>query len=235
MNENRKQQLTSLIGELKIKGNIDISLVNMALTHPSYLYEGGGNSEEHNQRLEFLGDAILGLVIADFLYQKNPGKTEGELTKMRAAVVCEPSLAWAAQHLNLGSYLLLGHGEEQMGGASRSSNLADCFEAFLGALYLSIGLEGVRPFILKVLMSKINTAAKGKFGDYKTQLQEIIQRVPNNKIEYRILEEIGPDHDKTFLAAVCLNDQELARGQGRTKKEAEQHAAKLAMENKGVS
>jgi len=230
MKESRKKELNELLSQLKLNRKIDKELINKALTHPSYVFEGNEKAGEHNQRLEFLGDAVIGLVVAEHLYQELPQKTEGELTKMRAAVVCETSLAQAARQLKLGDYLRLGRGEELMGGAGRSSNLADCFEAFIGALYLSIGLDKVRPLILTVLQEKIKSAVRGNFEDYKTQLQEYVQRTPENRLVYKILQEEGPDHNKVFLAAVCLNDRELAQGTGRTKKEAEQQAAKIALE-----
>ncbi|MCR4442353.1 MAG: ribonuclease III [Peptococcaceae bacterium] len=233
MNSTREEQLKELLAVVKVKKTINLELVNQALTHPSYLYESGGGIE-HNQRLEFLGDAVIGLIIAQHLYEKYPGKTEGELTKMRAAVVCETSLAEAARALNLGRYILMGKGEEQTGGAGRASNLADCLEAFIGALYLTLGLEKTNYFVISLLKTRIKNAARGFFGDYKTQLQEYIQRNPENQVCYRILQEEGPDHDKTFYAAVYLNEKELARGRGHTKKEAEQMAALLALNALGA-
>lgn len=234
LNNNRKEKLRILLKQLKIEQEVDLMLINQALTHPSYLVEVRDYPGEHNQRLEFLGDAVVGLVIARYLFQEYPHKDEGELTKMRAAIVCEASLAIGAQALQLGSYLQMGRGEEMMGGAKRSSNLADCFEAFMGALYLSLGLEEVRTLILKVLKQRISQAARGLYNDHKTQLQEYIQRVPDNRLEYRILQEVGPDHQKEFLGAVFLNEEKLAEGKGRTKKEAEQYAARLALIHLGV-
>lgn len=231
--EQRIKQLNELLTGLNIQGEPDLQLINQALTHPSIIFEGG-STDEHNQRLEFLGDAVVGLVVAQYIYEKYPQKTEGELTKMRAAVVCEASLAQAAQDLKLGQYLLLGRGEEQMGGAKRHSNLADSFESLMGALYLSLGLKKVKPIILKYLLDKINKASRGKYGDYKTQLQEYIQRSADNRLNYRIIKEEGPDHDKVFLAGVYLNDELLSQGSGHTKKEAEQQAARLALQKLGV-
>ncbi len=230
----RKEQLEKLLGQLQIKEKVDLQLVNQALIHPSFLYEGKGVSGMHNQRLEFLGDAVVGLVIAQHLYEKYPDKTEGELTKMRAAIVCEAALVQGARKMGLGEYLLLGRGEEQMGGASRVSNLADCFEAFIAALYLSLGLKKVRRVILTVLKTIIENAARGDFGDYKTKLQEHIQKDPKSSVQYQILREEGPDHAKKFWAAVYLNEGELARGTGKTKKEAEQNAAREALHKMGV-
>ena len=230
----RKERLEKLLEQLQIKEKVDLQLVNQALIHPSFLYEEKGVSGTHNQRLEFLGDAVVGLVIARHLYEKYPDKTEGELTKMRAAIVCEASLVQGARKMGLGEYLLLGRGEEQMGGASRVSNLADCFEAFIAALYLSLGLEKVRKVILTVLKTMIETAARGDFGDYKTKLQEYIQKDPQSSVQYQILREEGPDHAKKFWAAVYSHEKELARGSGKTKKEAEQNAAREALHKMGV-
>lgn len=229
----RTVQLNELLSSLKINEDIDLKLVNQALTHPSVIFEGGG-SDDHNQRLEFLGDAVIGLIIAEHLYVKYPHKTEGELTKMRAAIVCEASLAEAAREIKLGRYLAMGRGEEQMGGAKRPSNLADSFESLMGALFLSLGLKKVKPLVLKYLQEKISGAARGKYGDYKTELQEYIQRCADNRLSYRIIQEEGPDHDKMFLAGVYLNDELLDTGSGHTKKEAEQQAARLALQKLGV-
>lgn len=234
LNEARRNLLQELVASLQLKGAPDYNLINQALTHPSYLHEGSAQEEGHNQRLEFLGDAVLGLVIAQYLFQKYPHRGEGELTKMRAAIVCEASLCQAAQKINLGKYLLLGKGEELMGGAQRSSNLADGFEALMGALYLSLGLEKVSSFIIRVLKEKIRIAVQGNIADYKTQLQEHIQQEPKNKLVYRIIQEEGPDHHKYFQVAVYLNEEMIARGGGHTKKEAEQAAARLALQELGV-
>lgn len=230
----RKTRLEKLLLQLNIKEEIDLNLLDQALTHPSYIFEGRGVSKTHNQRLEFLGDAVVGLVIGQYLYENYPQKTEGELTKMRATVVCEASLFQGAKSMGIGEFLLMGRGEEQMGGAGRPSNLADSFEAFMGALYLCLGLEKVRHVILNVLKEIIEHAASGDFGDFKTKLQEYIQRDHNSNLSYKILQEEGPDHAKKFWAAVYLNEEELARGKGNTKKEAEQMAAKLALSNLGV-
>lgn len=231
LDENREKRLKELLLAMEINGHIDLKLINEALIHPSYIYDSGNGAKEHNQRLEFLGDAVLGLIVAKYLFQKYPEKTEGELTRLRAATVCEASLANAAKSLGLGDYLLLGKGEENMGGARRASNLADCFEAFTAALYLSSGFTLAREFVLKSLKERIKDAVSGKISDYKTQLQEYIQRKPENSLTYKILSEEGPDHQKKFFAAVYLNEEELAQGCGRTKKSAEQKAAKLALNN----
>lgn len=233
LNPKRRAQLEELLSNLNIGQVPDLELVSQALTHPSYLYEGGGG-EDHNQRLEFLGDAVVGLVVTHYLYKKYPRKSEGELTKTRAAVVCEASLAQSARALNLGAYLQMGKGEGNMGGAARASNLADCFEALMGALYLSQGLEKVSKVILNSLSDQISKASRGKYGDYKTQLQEFVQKIPDQRISYQIIKEEGPDHDKVFQAGIYLNDRQIARGIGHTKKEAEQQAAKKALHNLGA-
>ncbi|MDD2401144.1 MAG: ribonuclease III [Clostridia bacterium] len=229
----RKEKLEKLLLQLKISKDVDLCQVHQALIHPSYVYEGKGDMGGHNQRLEFLGDAIVGLVIGQHLYEKYPQKSEGELTKMRATIVCEASLFQAAKKIGLGEYLLLGKGEKRMGGSKRISNLADCFEAFIGSIYLSVGLEEIRKIIFNVLSDKIEDAAKGDFGDYKTGLQEYVQKEPNTNLCYKIIKEEGPDHAKMFWAAVYLNEKELAQGKGKTKKEAEQEAAKCALNQMG--
>lgn len=233
LNPKRRAQLEELLSNLNIGQVPDLELVSQALTHPSYLYEGGGG-DDHNQRLEFLGDAVVGLVVTHYLYKKHPRKSEGELTKTRAAVVCEASLAQSARALNLGAYLQMGKGEGNMGGAARASNLADCFEALMGALYLSQGLEKVSKVIINSLSDQISKASRGKYGDYKTQLQEFVQKIPDQRISYQIIKEEGPDHDKVFQAGIYLNDRQIARGIGHTKKEAEQQAAKQALHNLGA-
>jgi ribonuclease-3 len=233
LNEKRKQKLLELLREIGVQEEVDLNLVHRALVHPSYLFEDGSPGE-HNQRLEFLGDAVVGLIIAQHLYKRYQNKSEGELTKMRAAIVCEASLAAAAMTLDLGSYLLMGRGELLMGGAKRPSNLADCFEAFIASLYMSLGLEKVAAVVLGILRDRISDTARGNYGDYKTRLQEHIQQSPENKLAYQIIGEEGPDHNKIFIAAVCLNEKEIAQGSGHTKKEAEQQAAKLALHKLGV-
>ena len=224
----RKAAIEEFLAGLKLGSLVDASLVSVALTHPSFLYEGIGTGE-HNQRLEFLGDAIVGLVVGQHLYRKYPEKSEGELTKMRAVIVCEASLARSAKTLGLGKYLLLGRGESRTGGSERASNLADAFEALMGALYLSIGLDHIAPLILELLNETIDEAEQGKFGDYKTQLQELIQKKPDQSLTYKILTEEGPDHDKVFEAGVFLNGVSLSTGVGKSKKEAEQQAARQAL------
>lgn len=234
MDKEREQSLL----ELQQKCGIhvpDLALLNMALTHPTYAFEHQHEAATHNQRLEFLGDAVLGLVVAEYLYHHYPEKPEGELTKMRAAVVCEATLARKATEIQLGSYLLLGKGEEMTGGRERPSILADAFEALIGAIFLASGLSASRQFILRRFKNDLETAARGKYRDYKTLLQELVQEKHNENVTYVILEESGPDHDKRFVAGVSFQQQILAKGTGKSKKEAEQNAAGQALQklNKG--
>jgi len=206
----------------------DLSLIISALTHPSFAQEHEVTA--HYQRLEFLGDAVLALVVAEYLYRGFPQETEGVLTKIRARVVCEGYLVKVAEKLKIGQYLLLGRGEELSGGRKRASILADAVEAVIGALYLDQGLEYVRKFILRYLKEEIDAVAKGDFYDYKSRLQEIVQSTSRENVTYKILEESGPAHDKTFVAGVFFNQRLLASGVGKSKKEAEQRAAQKVLE-----
>jgi len=203
-----------------------------ALTHPSYLFENPQSGVENNQRLEFLGDAILDFVVAEYLYLNYPERPEGELTKMRAAVVNETTLARTAKQIRLGEELLLGKGEQVSGGRERPSILADAWEAVVGAIYLQYGLQEARRVILTLLKSEITEVAQGNYGDYKTMLQEKAQR-EETEVSYRILAEDGPDHNKRFTAGVYLQGSLKGKGVGRTKKEAEQRAAQQVLEELG--
>jgi len=178
-------------------------LLTTALTHPSYLFENPYSGLENNQRLEFLGDAILDFVVAEYLYLNYPDRPEGELTKMRAAVVNEATLASKAQEIRLGQELLLGRGEQVTGGRERPSILADAWEAVIGAVYLQYGLQEARRVILEMLKPAILEVADGNYGDYKTLLQEKAQR-EEAEVNYQILLEEGPDHSKKFTAGVFL-------------------------------
>lgn len=228
INQGRLKALAALMNQFGLHLE-RYELINMALTHPSYTFERDLEDLAHNQRLEFLGDAVVDLVVGDYLYHEYPHKLEGELTKMRAALVCEGSLAHAARRADLGSYLLMGKGEKNCGGQDRASNLADAWEALMGAIYLELGIDAVRGVIIDYIQPEIELVKKGQFGDYKTQLQEIVQKKPDAKIVYRIISEEGPDHDKLFVAAVAIDDLPEHFGQGKTKKEAEQHAALQAL------
>ncbi|HZK02242.1 MAG TPA: ribonuclease III, partial [Anaerovoracaceae bacterium] len=197
----------------------------------SYSNEYRGKHIHNNERLEFLGDSVLSTVVSEYVYLKYNNLPEGELTKVRANVVCESSLAHQAKSIDLGRYLLLGRGEEVTGGRDRISILADTFEAVIGALYLDGGIETARKFILNMLEDSIKLASTGGlFRDYKTDLQELLQSRFDDKISYRVIKEIGPDHDKTFEVEVVLGDKVLGKGRGKSKKEAEQNAAKKALD-----
>lgn len=173
---------------------------------------------EDNERLEFLGDAVLELTVSQYLFQKYPTMSEGELTKLRAAIVCEPSLVRFANELSFGSLVLLGKGEEMTGGRERPALLADVFEAFIGALYLDQGLETVWGFLKEIVYPKINEGAFSHVMDYKSQLQELIQRDGSGNIEYQILQEKGPAHNREFVSRVTLNNVALGLGSGKSKK-----------------
>ena len=205
-------------------------LLKQAFTHSSYVNEHRRKPYEDNERLEFLGDAVLELTVSQFLFKKYPMMSEGELTKLRAAIVCEPSLVTLANELSFGTYILLGKGEEMTGGRERPALLADVFEAFIGALYLDKGIGPVIEFLEKIVFPKINAGAFSHVMDYKSQLQELIQRDGIGAIEYRVLQEKGPAHSKEFVSRVSLNGEELGIGTGKSKKEAEQHAAQMALE-----
>lgn len=207
-------------------------LLIAALTHPSYLAEHP-DEKVHNQRLEFLGDAVLSSVVADYLYHQYTEQPEGQLTKMRAAVVCETTLARLADSLNLGGLLRLGKGEEISGGRKRPSILADAFEALTAAIFLDQGWERTKQFLQEVLKDEIEKTAQGCYTDYKTYLQEIVQQQGSEKLKYVLLEESGPDHAKQFVSGVIWRSKLLGKGSGKSKKEAEQQAARAALENLG--
>lgn len=210
----------------------DIDLLSQAVTHSSFTYESRQIGLDNNQRLEFLGDAVLGLSVSDFLFRNYPNLDEGELTKMRAALVCEPSLARVARDLDLGYCLYMGKGEERSGGRERPSILADAFEALLGALYLDQGLAVASELALRFLAPLIKDVLEGRLDrDYKTELQEIVQQRGGEQVQYKILREEGPDHHKIFTAGVMYKGQLAGSGTGRSKKDAEQQAAKSALLN----
>lgn len=204
-------------------------LLIQAFTHSSYVNEHRKKPHEDNERLEFLGDAVLELTVSQYLFQKYPTMSEGELTKLRAAIVCEPSLVRFANELSFGELVLLGKGEEMTGGRERPALLADVFEAFIGALYLDQGLEQVWGFLKAIVYPKINEGAFSHVMDFKSQLQELIQRDGSGSIEYQILQEKGPAHNREFVSRVTLNGVALGLGSGKSKKEAEQHAAEEAL------
>ena len=208
----------------------NISLLQNALTHSSYANERWHNSLLSNERLEFLGDSVLGMLVADYLYKTFPNRPEGELTRMRADMVCEQTLAAVADKIGLGKHLMLGHGEEQGGGRNRNSILADAMESVIAACFLDGGLEAalkvVQQFILvEVPVTKLHNA------DYKTQLQELVQQKKNQSLSYVLVGQSGPDHDKKFDVEVMLNGSVVGSGSGSSKKRAEQDAARVAIEN----
>ncbi len=201
-------------------------LLKAAFIHSSYVNENKGKVKESNERLEFLGDSVLGFISAENLYLNNPDTPEGDLSRKRASLVCEKSLYETAKELDFGSYMLLGKGEEMGGGRQRSSILADAVEAVIAAMYLDGGIEPAKKFVLKHVLSN-----NADTGDYKTQLQELVQREKEQVLEYRMSGQSGPDHDKRFDFQVLLNGDVVGEGSGRTKKEAEQMAAKAAIKN----
>lgn len=203
-----------------------------ALTHSSYANETK-SSAGSNERLEFLGDSVLGVVVADYLFKNFPNLPEGDLTKKRASLVCEKACCGFSKQLEVGKYLLLSHGEQNSGGRTRSSILADAFEAIIAAIYLDGGMEEARKFILRFVLPLLQASKPRTFKDYKTALQEIIQQNPEESLEYVLTGESGPDHDKHFTVEVHLNSNIIGKGGGRSKKEAEQQAAREALELMG--
>lgn len=205
--------------------------LNIALTHSSYANEQ--KELENNERQEFLGDAVLSIVVSDYLFHRFH-MAEGDLTRVRASLVCEKSLFNFASEIDLGEHLLLGKGEEMTGGRSRASILADAFEAVIAAIYLDGGLEAAKGFILPFVERSLDEENTSRsFTDYKTQLQEIVQQNPGELLSYVLVEETGPDHNKRFVVEVHLNSNVIGRGEGRSKKTAEQAAAKEAMKLMG--
>ena len=207
----------------------NITLLQNALAHSSYANERWHNSLMSNERLEFLGDSILGMVVADHLYRNFPDRPEGELTRMRADMVCEPSLAQIAHKIGLGEHLLLGKGEEQGGGRSRESILADAVESVIAACYLDGGMDAAVGFVQRFVLSNV-PVNKLKNADYKTALQELVQQKKNQILAYQLIGESGPDHDKQFQVELTLNGTVVGTGIGSSKKRAEQEAARIALE-----
>lgn len=210
----------------------NVELLKEALTHSSFA------NEQHkkikcNERLEFLGDSVLSIVVSDYIFANCPKLPEGELTKLRAALVCEKSLYSFAKKIDLGNFLLLSHGEKRNGGALRASILADAFEAVIAAIYLDGGIEPAKKHILRFVVPEIEHRKTLNFKDYKTSLQEIIQKNPGEKLEYILVSSSGPDHNKHFKVEVHLNSNVIGRGGGKSKKEAEQQAAREALELMG--
>ena len=203
-------------------------LLKNALTHSSYANENRGEGMPSNERLEFLGDSVLGFVTAKYLYAAEPALPEGRMTRLRAELVCEQSLYGVAQDLELGQYLRMGHGEEKNGGRKRASILADAVEAVIAAIFLDGGIEPAGSFIERMVLSPESVEAHHA-SDYKTELQELVQQKPDQLLRYIATGESGPDHNKLFLSEVCLNGEIIGSGSGKTKKEAEQAAAREAL------
>ena len=229
LNGGRRQQLLTLSERLGVKFH-DIGLLDQALTHTSYANESKRNTA-HNERLEFLGDAVLELASSTYLYEHFPEMPEGELTKTRASIVCSMTLASLASNLHLGDYLLLGRGEEMGGGHTRQTNLEDVFEAVIGAVYLDQGWETAQDYVVRQLSGEFEKVEHGAIlKDYKTILQEIVFRKEGQSIDYELVSESGPDHAKEFTFRVRVTGRVMGEGTGHSKKEAEQHAARVALE-----
>ncbi len=213
----------------------DEGLLETAMTHTSYANEHRADHTLHNERLEFLGDSVLGFITADYLFTNYPDLPEGELTKLRAAVVCEGALCEVSKELGIQDVIRLGKGEESGGGRKRPSILADATEALIGAIFKDGGIEPAREFVLSFIPRKVEKAiAGGSYRDYKTMLQEIVQKNKQETLEYRLAGETGPDHDKRFTMELLINSNVFSSGTGKSKKEAEQLAAKKALSQLGI-
>lgn len=206
----------------------DLSMLETALTHPTYSYENG--LSDNNQRLEFLGDTVLSLIIVEYLYNMYPNKQEGELSKIKSVVVSGETLAQGARKFKLYDYLLIGKGEEKVGGRYRDSVLADAFEALLATIYLDLGYDKVKKFVFQILDDSIEEIVTKGVKDYKTILQELLQKDYKKSVKYKVLAEKGPDHDKVFTVGLIWEDQVIAIGLGKSKKEAERQGAKIAID-----
>lgn len=211
----------------------DLTLLETAFTHTSYANEHRLLKISHNERLEFLGDAVLQLIISRYLYQKYPHFPEGEMSKLRSTFVREESLAGFTRACGFDPFLRLGKGEEKTGGRNRDTILGDLFEAFLGALLLDKGVEAVENFLYHVMIPQLEVGNFERVTDYKTRLQELLQVNGEVMIQYQVVSETGPAHDKLFEVEVLINGKAMGRGQGRSKKQAEQVAAKNAVEARG--
>jgi ribonuclease-3 len=212
------------------------SLLVTAFKHRSYLNVTNEQREASNERLEFLGDAVLDLLVTEYLYQKFPKRTEGQLSKIKSILVSKPVLAEVANGLSIGELILLNKGEEKTGGRQRHSLLSDTFEAVVGAIYLDQGLQAARNFVFDFLLSKFKSIIQRQlYTNYKSVLLEYTQSRLNGLPDYRVMEETGPDHDKSFVIAVFIDGREVGRGKGKSKKIAEQEAAKIALEKLGIN
>ena len=213
----------------------DETLLETAFTHTSYANEHRLLKISHNERLEFLGDAVLQLIISEYLYTKYPKRPEGDLSKLRSMIVREESLAGFARDCQFDHFIKLGRGEEKSGGRNRDTILGDLFEAFLGALLLDKGVEAVKSFLYQVMIPKVEAGDFERVTDYKTKLQELLQINGDVEIAYQVVSETGPAHAKNFEVAVLINGRKSGQGQGRSKKLAEQEAAKNAFEKESSS
>ena len=211
----------------------DDKLLYEALSHSSFANENK-KTRRSNERLEFLGDSVLSVIVSDYIFKHFKQIPEGELTKLRASLVCETALFEFSKRIRLGEMLFLGRGEEMTGGRERPSIVSDAFEAVIAAIYLDGGMEAVRPYVLSFIPKDITPQGTKSFRDYKTELQEVIQRNPEEKIEYQLCGESGPDHDKHFTVRVMLNSNVIGEGEGRSKKAAEQSAAHEALRLMGL-
>lgn len=231
MKKNREEELHRFQQKIRYEFN-DTNLLDQAFSHSSYVRESKDDSLMDNERLEFLGDAFFDAIIGECLYKMHPQAEEGKLSKMRAALVCEESLANVAGRLELAEYLLLGYGEEKNGGRNRASILADATEAIVGAIYLDGGYEEAKRFVTYAFEKELNDARKGKIvnRDFKSRLQEALQAQGIQDIKYILEKEEGPDHEKIFTVKLEVGGREISRGTGKSKKSAEQDAAKNAIE-----
>ncbi|MDQ0299100.1 ribonuclease-3 [Salibacterium salarium] len=228
LSEKQRKNLYEMLDGLGLSFE-DEKLLIQAFTHSSYVNEHRIRSVYDNERLEFLGDAVLELSVSQHLFKRFATMSEGEMTKLRAAIVCEASLANLAEELAFGELVFLGKGEEITGGRNRPALLADVFEAFVGALYLDQEMSAVYKFLEQTIYPKIDDGAFSHMMDFKSQLQEHLQKDNLGTIHYAITDEIGPAHSREFISAVYLNDEVMGEGSGRSKKEAEQHAAQQAL------
>lgn len=211
-----------------------LNIIVEALTHSSYANEANASGKStkkvlYNERMEFLGDSVLSLIVSDHLFRTYPDIPEGELTRIRASLVCEKSLHIFAMRINLGDYLIVGKGEEKAGGREKVSILADAFEALIAAIYLDGGMADATEFVMKFIPDTIDQCRNVSFHDYKTFLQEVMQKNPEEVVSYELIEERGPAHNKEFLVDVCINSNVIGRGVAKTKKDAEQLAAREAL------
>ncbi len=230
MEKEREKDLLEFCQSLGIEMQ-NMALLDMALTHTSYAHEAKTNPKpEHNERIEFLGDSVLSVIVSTYMYKHFDKLAEGQLTKLRAHLVCEASLFEYAKKMNIGKYLLLGKGEEQCGGRERPSLLADAFESVLGAYYLDQGFAKAETYLLGMMQKEIDfICIHGICSDYKTRLQEYLQRDGDVSISYTLIGSSGPEHNKTFVTEVLLKGEAIGQGSGRTKKDSEQQAAKDAL------